>query len=681
MRCFLHVEYKETTFMKSLSAQKINQLQRMAAAAQQARQSGLTAQAETLYRDILKQAPEAWDVRQQLAMLLAIAGRADEAARQFRMIVQANPAHAASHANLATALAESGQLEEAIKEFQRALALNPDMQGARIALAETLRRAKRYEESATGFKTVLDQDKVNHAAFNGLGLVYRDMDDLPRALECFEHAVGLAPKNPEYRMNFGAALRRYKLHSLAAEQFYEAATLKPNWLEAVVLLGEMLQEQHRFDEARECFERAQQLKPGEPELSERIGYVYLDMGDSDHALQLFGEVIAEHPKRYKAKLGLGRAHMLAGHSKDAAQILEDLVKEYPAVAAGYSNLAASRKFTAEDALIEPLQRLADRTTDTETAAIPLSFALGKIFDDCKDWDNAWKYYERGNRLKNASYDYQPAQQEAKYDALRSIFSREFIEEHRHLSVPDALPVIIVGMPRSGTTLTEQIISSHPQVIGAGEVDFWIHADEAVSYALKTRETYPDCMRLMKPEHARNIADRYTALLRKIAGLGTDPAKITDKMPHNFVQLGLIALLFPNAPIVHCKRDAMDNCLSIFFQNFGGEHPYAYDLTNLGHHHREYERLMSHWHTVLPGRILDIHYEDTITDPEHWSRELIAHVGLEWDEACLAPHKLERTVKTASHWQVRQPIYKTSVQRWKNYERHLDSLKAALGYSD
>lgn len=665
--------------MKLLSAQKINQLQQMLAAAQQARQAGMAQQAESLYRDVLKQAPEAWDVRQQLAMLLATTGRAEEAARQFRLIVQANPTHAASHANLATALSESDQLDEAIKEFQRALALNPSLLGARIALAETLRRSKRLEESATSFKSILDQDKINHAAFNGLGLVFRDMGDLPRALECFEHAVGLAPEHPEYRMNFGAALRSQDLDSLAAEQFYEATMLKPMWLEAVVLLGDVLQKQHRYDEAKECFERAQQLKPEEPELFERLGYVYLDMGDSDQALQTFDKVHAEHPARYKARLGLGRAHMLAGHSDEAARTLEILVKDFPEEAAAYAYLAASRKFAAGDALIEPLQRLADRTPDDAQAAIPLSFALGKILDDCRDWDRAWKYYERGNSLRNAQYHYQPAHQEAKHDALMSVFSWEFIEEHRHFGIADVLPVIIVGMPRSGTTLTEQIISSHPQVFGAGEVDFWVHASEAVQYALKTREPYPACMPLMTDGHAREIAERYIALLRKIAGSDMTPARITDKMPHNFVQLGLIALLFPNAPIIHCKRDAMDNCLSIFFQSFAGEHPYAYDLTHLGHQHREYERLMSHWHQVLPGRILDVNYEDTIADPEYWSRKLIKHVGLEWDDACLAPHKLERTVKTASQWQVRQPIYKTSVQRWKNYEKHLGALKVALEY--
>ncbi|MDR2875634.1 MAG: sulfotransferase [Methylobacillus sp.] len=665
--------------MKPLSPQKIHQLQQMLRAAEQARASGMISQAEGLYRDVLKQAPEAWDVRQQFAILFAATGRSEEAAKQFRLIVQANPTHAPSHANLATALSESNQLNEAITEFQRAFALDPGLHGAKIAYAETLRRAKRCEESAAAYKSVLDGDKTNHAAFNGLGLVYRDMEDFPRALECFEYAVGLEPKNHEYRINFAAALRRATLPDLATEQFLAAIDLKPDWLEAVVLLGEVLQEQHRYDEARECFERAQQLKPGEPELSERIGFVYLDLGDSEHAIKQFSEVAAGFPGRYIARLGLGQAHLLAGHGKDAVNVLEALVEEFPEREAAYSSLASSRKFSPDDAVIGKLQNLAERINDDAESAISLNFALGKIFDDCKDWEQAWKYYEHGNRLKNAEYDdYQPEELEARLDALMSVFTREFIEAHQNLGVPDNLPVMIVGMPRSGTTLTEQIISSHPKVIGAGEVVFWTKAEENVPHTLKTQEPYPACMSLMQPEHARQLVDRYTALLRKIAGPGTDPARITDKLPHNFVQLGLIALLLPNVPIIHCKRDAMDNCLSIFFQNFGAKHNYAYDLHRLGHHYRQYERLMAHWHKVLPGRILDVQYEDTIADPEYWSRKLIDTVGLEWDDACLAPHKLERTVKTASLWQVRQPIYKTSVARWKHYEPWLEPLKKSLG---
>lgn len=667
--------------MKPLSPHQVARLQRMLTTAQQAQRSGLSSQAATLFRDVLKQAPEAWDVHQQLALLLARSGNTNEAIKHFRLITKANPAYAAGHANLANALAESGQHNEAIVEFQRALKLDPKLTGARVALGETLRRAARHEEAISIYKSALDQDRLNHPAFNGLGLVYRDLTDLPRALECFEHAVGLDPSNPEYRLNFGAALVKYDLPDLAIEHFYEAASLQPESLDAVVLLAEALQKQRRFDDAKECLDRALQLKEGEPELYERRGYVYLELGDSEHAIGDFSNALNAHPDRPMALLGLGRAHMEAGSSIKASETLETLIKKHPENSSAYYYLSVSRKFSTDDPIIAQLQSMTSRTDIDDTSAIALNFSLGKMYDDCKQWDDAFRHYETGNRLRNQEYDYQPSNEDVYFEKIASVFNHDFLATHSNYGIPTRLPIIIIGMPRSGTTLTEQIVSSHPQAIGAGEVEFWVNSTNTMPYLLETSENYPECMPQITPEKATGLAERYIRQLLKIAGPGTTPARITDKFPHNFVNLGLIAMLFPNAPIINCKRNAMDNCLSIFFQTFGGKHAYAYDLANIGHHYKCYEKLMSHWHNVLPGRILDISYEDTISDPEYWSRKLIAHVGLEWDDACLAPHKLERTVKTASQWQVRQPIYKTSVARWKHYEKHLAPLKEALGYEE
>jgi hypothetical protein len=236
------------------------------------------------------------------------------------------------------------------------------------------------------------------------------------------------------------------------------------------------------------------------------------------------------------------------------------------------------------------------------------------------------------------------------------------------------------MPRSGTTLTEQIISSHPDVLGAGEVGYWGSANKALPLKLHTKTPYPQCLQEMTITHAHEAIEQYENILRKTVGPDTTSRHISDKMPHNFLHLGLIAMLFPNVKIIHTKRDPIDTCLSIYFQNFNDMHSYAADLTNLAFYYKQYERLMQHWHTLLPGRILDINYEDTINDPEYWSRQLISHIGLECDDACLAPHKLERAVKTISQWQVRQPIYKTSVQRWKHYEPFISPLIEGLAKS-
>lgn len=655
-------------------------LQQMVAVASQAMQRGDLLQAERLLKDVLQAAPKAWDVHQALAMVYARQGRHQDAAKQFTRIVNANPAYAPGHANLAIALTESGDPAAAWQEFQRALKIDPAMRpGLLIPMAEALQKLTRHEEAIALYRELLTREKTNHAAFYGMARAYEALEDFPRALECYEHATGLAPDNALYHLRFGSCLRDAKLLGMAAGQYHEAVRCRPEWLDAIVLLAETLQEQRRFDETLECFDRALQLSPDNPELVERRGYALLAQGDSAAAMATFERLLQRDETRQMAWEGLGRSQMEAGQTERAVTSYSETLRRFPHSLGTYYYLAGARKYRADDPLVAEIAARADDVADDENYAIALNFAAGKVMDDSKAWDRAFHYYARGNRLRNRQYQYQAEEDAARVDRDIAVFTPELLERLAPLGSDSIAPVFIVGMPRSGTTLTEQIISSHPQAIGAGEVIFWSEAPTAMPLLQKQEDTpYPQCVELLTQAQIATIADEYLKLLHKITGAGDDVARITDKMPHNFLYLGLIAAVFPRARIVHCKRDPLDNCLSIYFQNFGGSHPYAYDLPNLGHHHVQYQRLMAHWHALLPGRILDLNYEDLIADPEYWSRALIDHVGLDWDDACLAPHKLERTVKTASVWQVRQPIYKSSVQRWKHYEAHLEPLRQVLG---
>lgn len=664
--------------MKALSQQRLNQLQQMLGAAQQELKSGRIPQAETLYLDVLKEVPEAWDVHHAVAMIYARTNRPKQAVKHLQRIVHANPTHAVSHANLAMALSEAEDYKQALIAFQRALALDSKLTSLYLPYAETYRRAKKHEAAIALYKKILDSDKVNHAAFHGLGLVYRDMEELPRALECFECAVSLEPKNADYHMNFAVSLKKYGLINLAAEQYYEAIKLRPHWLEAVVLLAETLEEQRRFDEAIECLDLALSLSNHNLEIIERKGYVYMALGDTERALKEFNQVLSEQPDRFMARLGLCRTYMEAGRTEDAVLNLDAFISDFPENSQGYFYLASTRKFSVEDPVIPKIKAITESVALDQDAAIGLNFAMGKIYDDCKLWDQAFHHYALANKLRNEQLIYDHSIEVARNNRTIEVFSREFIVQNESIGSNSDAPIFIIGMPRSGTTLTEQIISSHPDVMGAGEVIFWGTAPKALPYTLGTTTDYPECAMEITPVIANEIASKYLEMIRKIVGSTANHSHITDKMPHNFLYLGLIALIFPKAKFIHCKRNAMDNCLSIYFQNFATGHQYAYDLKNLGLHHLEYQRLMNHWQTVLPGKVFDLNYEDVISDPEFWSRKLIAHVGLDWSDACLTPHRLERTVKTASHWQVRQPIYKTSVQRWKHYESHLLTLKETLG---
>ncbi len=238
-----------------------------------------------------------------------------------------------------------------------------------------------------------------------------------------------------------------------------------------------------------------------------------------------------------------------------------------------------------------------------------------------------------------------------------------------------MPVFIVGMPRSGTTLVEQIISAHPAAYGAGELPDIIGLVRALPGFLRNnREPYPECVGELNENAEFALSERYLEKIRLSPG---DPERVTDKMPHNFLHVGLIALLFPNARIIHCTRNPVDTCLSCYFQDFMGRHTYAYNLEDLGYYYGEYRRLMAHWREVLPMQFMDVNYEELTANAEANSRRIIEHVGLPWDERCLEFYKTGRNVATASYDQVRQPIYRKSVERWRNYEQHISPLLSSL----
>jgi hypothetical protein len=304
----------------------------------------------------------------------------------------------------------------------------------------------------------------------------------------------------------------------------------------------------------------------------------------------------------------------------------------------------------------------------------LHFALGKLYDDCREYDAAFAHFREGNALVRRGYSYDPAEFEHQVDRLISVYTREFFTGRRHYGTDSDQPVFIFGMPRSGTTLVEQILASHPEVHGAGELTYFNEAVSEPRHGLWTAETYPERLLELGAGEVRFLGEAYLQRLRRDAA--TAP-RITDKMPQNFLCLGFIALLFPRAHYIHCRRDARATCLSVYFSYFAGVHPYAYDLSELGRYYRQYLRLMEHWRAVLPVRILDVEYEKLVGHPETESRRLIAHVDLPWDDRCLAFAETERPVRTRSLWQIRQPIYAESLEKWRNYERHLQPLLEAL----
>jgi hypothetical protein len=436
-------------------------------------------------------------------------------------------------------------------------------------------------------------------------------------------------------------------------------------------------------------------------------------GDVAGAAQVYREVLGADPRHAPAHLGLGvalrqigdpaaievlrRAAELwpdnadpminlanalqeRGDTAAAREISARLLARHPTAADAWAIHAGLKSFAAGDADLERMEALLARLADDHQAGpeqqIILAFALGKAWMDVGDAERAFIHLERANRLKRATFDY-----DVRADARRLAAIPDGVQALRQLASgpghPSDLPVFVVGMPRSGTTLVEQILASHPRMSGAGELTAF---HEATAQVLAEAGLAGARGGRIRVDAASRIdpAKLGRAYLGRVAPLAAGKARLVDKMPGNFENLGLISLALPNARIVHCRRDPLDTCLSCFATRFVAGQPFAYDLVELGQHYRAYAALMDHWRRVLPGeRFLEVRYEDVLADLEGQARRLVAFCGLDWDAACLRFHESRRPVRTASVNQVRQPLYRSSQGRWRAYERHLQPLIAAL----
>ncbi|MBI1212787.1 MAG: tetratricopeptide repeat protein [Alphaproteobacteria bacterium] len=502
-------------------------------------------------------------------------------------------------------------------------------------------KSGRKEEAERVYRSVLQKVPNQPDALNLLGVLAMEADNHEAAFDFLGRAIQARPKDPAILNNYGNALSLVRRYEEASEHLERAVAINPDMADAWLNLGRNLNMSGHPLRAIECFKRLQKLRPDSPSVQSGMVRALMELGRTEAAESAARELIAKHPKS----------------------------------STGYVNLANTRKFKLEDPEVEAIEAL---LADSDTAAKEhrgLYFAAAKIYDDTKRFDNAFKYYDTANKLAGGTYD--AVALERFYADLKKTYSRKFFEERRNFGVQSERPVFIVGMPRSGTTLLETVIGSHPQAFAAGELETIKRLEREMSTLVFKDEGVGKNARHLTWAGAEVLANRYLDVIdhkaRKDAAI-----RVTDKMPHNFQTVGFIALLFPNARIIHSKRNPMDTCLSCWMQNFNDSHSYSRDLADAGHHYRQYQDLMAHWHEVLPGRILDVEYEDMVGNQEETSRKVIEHIGLPWDDAVLQFHKLDRTVLTASVWQVRQPIYKQSAGRWKNYEAHIGHLRKALG---
>ncbi|WP_434721840.1 tetratricopeptide repeat-containing sulfotransferase family protein [Mesorhizobium sp. RIZ17] len=499
-------------------------------------------------------------------------------------------------------------------------------------------KAERLPEAEELCLRVLERAPNHPLAFYILGTLGLGHDD-EKALRYFARALGEEPQNPYYHLSLGAAYLKLSEFTPAIKHIQIALDLKPDLVEALCTLGKAYNESDRGEMALPLFEKALKI-------------------DRDHPL---------------ARTGLPHALASLGRMDEAAAHLKEAIEQRIAVPNAYNALVHTRKFTGEPpelaAILTELRNL-DHGSDGAPA---LHHAAGKVLNDLGRYKEAMDHFKKGNQAGGHTFDLESYRRWI--DAVVETFTPELVASRAACGNPSEVPVFIVGMPRSGTTLTEQICASHPNVHGAGELSKLRRVANGIGLTNCSNINLGESIAGMTPDLTRMLAEEHLAYLRERAA---DSLRIVDKMPHNFELIGLICLLFPNARIIHCRRDAIDNCISCFVLQFSDGHNYSADLQTLGLYYREYDRLMRHWDRIFPGRIFENRYETLIENQEEQSRRLIDYLGLSWDDACLRFFDKDRSVNTYSRWQVRQPIYKSSVKRWKNYESEIQPLIDALG---
>ncbi len=568
------------------------------------------------------------------------------------------------------------RLPDAEQQFRRFLKDHPSHVGALNLLTIVLMSMERFADAEPLIARAVKLDQSSDVSFYNYGLILKHLGKPKQAVAQFTQALRLNQAVADTWNNRGTALNDIGNYKDAIADFDKASALNPNDPAVYVNKGRSFGALQRYDEALAAYDKALTLDPRLAEAWLGRGTVLAQVDRYDEAFTAFQQALTIDPNLATGHNGIGNTLRELGRLDEARAAFLKAIALAPACGEFYYQYANTRKVAADDPQLGAMEALAADAAAPPIDRMYVHFALGKAYADAADHERAFSHWLKANALKREQVNYNEAQMAGWFAEIEKVFTPALISEKSGHGDPSSVPIFVLGMPRSGTTLVEQVLASHPDVYGAGELvilDNLLHrrpgggGDDVF---------YPAYVAGLDGPAIREIGARYAAA---VSALAPEAAHVTDKMPGNFFFAGMIHLALPNAKIVHTVRNPVDTCFSCFSNLFSGAQDFSYDLGELGRHYARYQHLMAHWHRVLPpGTILDVRYEDMVADLEGQARRLLDHCGLAWDARCLAFNETARAVRTASATQVRQPIYGHSVERWRVYEKWLGPLLQELG---
>ena len=601
-------------------------------------QGDFEAAQETLNR-VIDLAPTFAKPYEDLGALLVRQRKAEQAVPLLEKATRLDSSLAEAHFQLGKALAMLGKGREADAAFERCFALSP--QRRMMALAAEHHKAGRLPEAEKLCRQVLQQDPRHVDALRMLGLLAASAGDLDNAEHLLRQALQQAPDHTP----------------------------------ALFELGRVLKEMDRPEEAVAVYRQLLQQEPENPKAHFRLAGVLAPAAMTEESARAYRRCLELAPRHAGAWLGLGHMLKTLGDQEGGIAAYRRCLELEPDFGEAYYSLANLKTYRFEDDDIRDMQLQLEQEHLADSSRVNFLFALARAYEHRRDYDRAWDYYEQGNTTQRMLVSYDPVQTETANDELIEFFNADFAARTTGMGNPDPSPIFILGLPRSGSTLIEQIIASHSQVEGTSELPYIGRLSKSMNHNRADGMQYPDVLDELEARHFHRLGQDYLDLAARHRVEGAP--RFIDKMPNNFPSIGFIHSILPNAKIIDARRSPVDACVGNLKQLYARGQTFSYDQSDIGEYYLQYRRMMDHWDKVLPGRVLHVQYEDTVAGLETQVRRILDYLELPWEDGCLHFHATDRAVRTASSEQVRQPIYTSGVGFWRHYEAHLEELLEVL----
>ncbi len=652
--------------------------------------------------------PRSFEEGRRRAHAALRAGRAATAERLLRALEAQYPGEVNCQWLLGVALLDQDKVAESLACLESALARAPDFAAARVDLARAYRRAGRAAQAREEVRRVLETMPHHHRAWLAYGDVLVDLDQCREAAVAFERArltdpyraqieaataALVADERRKAETLFRAILQEDPSHvaalcglaalSLAADRADDTERLLRHALKQSAYvplayrgLGTALIRLGRLQEAEVAAHHLERIEPGSPQTWVTVAAVATRLMRQEEALRAYERAADLKPDEVGLRVSAGHVQKTLGRRRESEASYKAALQMDPGIAEAYWSLADLKNYTFSDEEIAAMQQLLASDKRQRSNEAQLHFALGRAFEQRQEYARAFAHYAQGNALRRLDAPFDAGKFERRSERIRAFFDAAFFAERVGSGNPSPAPIFIVGLPRSGSTLIEQILASHSRVEGTMELPNILNIVAQFDDLAATRDGYPETVAAATPAQLSALGRRYLEETAPLLRSGRD--HFTDKLPNNFSHIGLIHAILPRAILIDARRHPLDACFSTFKQHFAEGQTFSYDLEDLGRYYRSYLSLMDHWDAVLPGRVLHVQYEELVREPQVHIRRLLEHCGLEFEPACLKFHETRRAVRTASAEQVRQPLYTSGVDYWRHFEAELEPLRRALG---